>query len=114
MPNTIAAHHGRLPWPEGAPRCLDLQALEATSGSPSHLLPALKAALAGADRALAEAFWGGAPVDILVQARAWVVEQVLLVAWGDARVVDLPSSGGLVRVDAPEGVHIIDHVTRTR
>jgi [protein-PII] uridylyltransferase len=82
MPNTTAVHHGCLPWPENAPPCLDLEALGAAAEDPAQLLPALKDALIRANEALAGAFWDGTPVDVLVRARAWVVEQVLLAAWG--------------------------------
>ncbi len=73
---------GRLLLPEGAPDCLDMGRLRQVGGRPTDLLYALKAALKSADQSLAESFWSGAPVDMLVRTRAWVVEQILLTAWG--------------------------------
>jgi [protein-PII] uridylyltransferase len=41
----------------------------------------LRARLQAADAALAAAFWAGEPVDTLVAARAWVIEQEVLRCW---------------------------------
>lgn len=74
----------RLLAPPASRHCLDLEQLStlAQAGAQTpELGAALMQARQQADRRLAEAFAGGAPVRELVQARAWVVEQLLLTAW---------------------------------
>jgi [protein-PII] uridylyltransferase len=71
----------RLDFPDGAPPCVDLERLRQVGDRPRDLLLALKFSLREADSSLAEAFWAGMPIEILVQARAWAVEQILLTAW---------------------------------
>jgi len=86
---------GRLAAPPESRGCLDLVAierLEAKDGmigldSPdaaqriSELRDFLRGAAARADARLAEHFWAGEDVVQLVHARAWFVEQLLLLAW---------------------------------
>ena len=47
----------------------------------AELREQIRAALSGADQRLAERFWAKEDVVQLVRARAWVVEQLLLLAW---------------------------------
>ena len=72
---------GRLTLPEDAPACLNLERLRQAGDRPTDLLLALKFSLREADTALAEAFWAGTPIEVLVRTRAWAVEQILLAAW---------------------------------
>ena len=86
---------GRLAAPPESRGCLDLAAierLEARNGiigldNPdtvervAELREFLRTAAAGADARLAEQFWSGEDVVQLVHARAWFVEQLLLLAW---------------------------------
>ena len=72
---------GRLPLPEDAPRCLDIERLRQVGDRPKDLLLALKFSLRSVDSALSEAFWSGMSIEVLVQTRAWAVEQILLTAW---------------------------------
>jgi len=101
MHTAIAAIHGRLQWPEGAPPCFDEEALNLAGERPAQLPRKLKAALTSANQRLAEAFWAGTPVEVLVRARAWVVEQVLLAAWQrlfpDTGALALVAVGGFGR-----------------
>jgi [protein-PII] uridylyltransferase len=61
----------------------------------------LRARLAGADAALADAFWSGARASALVHARAWVIEQAVLAAWQPvgavAPALALVATGGFGR-----------------
>ena len=75
------SHLGRLSMPEGAPGCLDIERLRQVGDRPRDLLMALKFCLQASDSALADAFWEGAPIEVLVRTRAWAVEQIILTAW---------------------------------
>ena len=86
---------GRLAVPPESRGCLDLAAierLESRDGVIALDLPDaaerigllrdyLRTAAAKADAGLAEQFWAGEDVVQLVHARAWFVEQLLLLAW---------------------------------
>jgi len=74
----------RLAAPAAARGCIDLSAVHsAAHGSPDEagMRQFIKAELAVADRRLAEQFWAGDDVAELVRARAWAVEQLVLLAW---------------------------------
>jgi [protein-PII] uridylyltransferase len=82
----------RLSAPPASKGCLDLVALQdferlstGTAGSGDSRLSALRDlirnSLKAADEKLAKRFWAGEDVVQLVRARAWVVEQLLLLAW---------------------------------
>jgi [protein-PII] uridylyltransferase len=87
--------HGRLAAPPASRGCLDLAATEAFSSDlqlidlaaadarekTAALKDFVRDALRHADEQLAEKFWAGDDVVQLVHARAWVVEQLLLLAW---------------------------------
>jgi len=101
---------GRLAAPAAADGCLDLAriaSLEAAGGlialgsadaAPrlAELRDFIRDAIAGADRRLAEGFWAGQDVVDLVHARAWAVEQLLLLAW--KKLVPFTEDVGLVAV----------------
>ncbi|MDX1554909.1 MAG: [protein-PII] uridylyltransferase [Xanthomonadales bacterium] len=74
----------RLTAPAAARGCADLpgllNALDADSGGPG-LCEFIKRELTRADQQLAERFWQGDDVVELVRARAWAVEQLILLAW---------------------------------
>jgi [protein-PII] uridylyltransferase len=86
---------GRLAAPPESRGCLDLDAIQAQEtsdgvialGQPDSmdrvaaLRDFLRESAARADRVLAEQFWAGEDVVQLVHARAWFVEQLLLLAW---------------------------------
>jgi len=86
---------GRLAAPPESRGCLDLAAIERLESRDgliesrredaaermSALCQFLRAASTRADERLEEQFWEGADVVQLVHARAWVVEQLLLLAW---------------------------------
>ncbi len=61
--------------------CLDLIELNRLQGDPNELAIALRAARRGADQALHAAFRAKTDIRELVQARAWVIEQLVLTAW---------------------------------
>ena len=87
--------HGRLAAPPASRGCLDLAAIESFSHDlqlidleaadarekTAALRDCARDALRQADERLAEKFWAGDDVVQLVHARAWVVEQLLLLAW---------------------------------
>ena len=86
--------HGRLAAPPAAAGCLDTDAIAAhqarglialADDTQGEEIAALRDFLRGnveaADGLLAERFWSGRDVLDLVHARAWVVEQLLLLAW---------------------------------
>ena len=86
--------HGRLAALPATKGCLDLEQIKAleTSGvidlgetdSAEHIANLrnfLRSSMEKADSRLAEQFWGGADVVELVHSRAWVIEQLLLLAW---------------------------------
>jgi len=101
---------GRLAAPAAADGCLDLErvaALESegglirlgaadTNARLAELRDFIRGAVAGADALLAERFWAGQDVVDLVHARAWVVEQLLLLAW--KKLVPFIDDIGLVAV----------------
>jgi len=86
---------GRLAAPPESRGCLDLAAIERlaaqdgiielegpeTTERIGALRAFLRSAAASADARLAEQFWSGEDVVQLVHARAWFVEQLLLLAW---------------------------------
>jgi [protein-PII] uridylyltransferase len=86
---------GRLAAPPESRGCLDLAAIEAletgagiirleqpdTAARIAELREFLRQSAAHADAVLAEQFWAGVDVVQLVHARAWFVEQLLLLAW---------------------------------
>jgi len=91
----------RLLAPPASRNCLDLNALQALIDSPERLPVGLGEARRHADEVLAEAFKSGAAVRELVQARAWVIEQLTLTAWhgmvGTATGMELLAVGGFGR-----------------
>jgi [protein-PII] uridylyltransferase len=86
---------GRLAAPPASRGCLDLAVIEAFSGTiqlidrkdgdarkkTATLRHFVRDSLRQADDCLAEKFWAGEDIVQLVRARAWVVEQLLLLAW---------------------------------
>jgi [protein-PII] uridylyltransferase len=86
---------GRLAAPPESRGCLDLAAIERLAAQDGiielegpdtierigALRDFLRSVAAGADARLAEQFWSGEDVVQLVHARAWFVEQLLLLAW---------------------------------
>ncbi len=86
--------HGRLAALPATSGCLDLEKLESIEhaglidlegpdGAKNlvQLRQFLRSSMEQADAVLAERFWGGEDVVELVHSRAWVVEQLLLLAW---------------------------------
>ncbi len=61
--------------------CLDLAALAELPADPTRLARELRLARQQADRALGEAFANQVEIRELVHARAWVLEQLVLIAW---------------------------------
>ena len=101
---------GRLAAPPASAGCLDLEQIEALE-SAGAILPLdkkdslqqigelrdfIREQLGRADALLAERFWAGHDVVELVHSRAWVVEQLLLLAW--KRLVPFLDGIGLVAV----------------
>ena len=86
---------GRLAAPPESRGCLDLAAIERLEAKDGLIDPDgpdsaeriaalrdfLRASAERADGRLAEQFWSGVDVVQLVHARAWFVEQLLLLAW---------------------------------
>ena len=74
---------GPLTKPAAAEGCLDAERLARHTGvcSNNELLQVLKAALGKADQCLTEKFHNNEDVNQLVKARAWVVDQLILLAW---------------------------------
>jgi len=107
--------NGRLAAPPASRGCLDLAAIEAFSGDlqlidqqagdvrekTAVLKDFVRDALRQADERLAEGFWAGEDVIQLVHARAWVVEQLLLLAWKSlvpfSEMISLVAVGGYGR-----------------
>ena len=81
MPSRLSLVTGRLEPGPGAELLIDLASLKKTVRSSENLLKPLKSALSSADETLAKNFWDDGPVEALVQNRAWVVEQLLILAW---------------------------------
>jgi [protein-PII] uridylyltransferase len=86
--------HGRLAALPATKGCLDLEQIKAlessgvidleekdSAGQIAKLRDYLRSSMDEADARLAEQFWDGADVVELVHSRAWVVEQLLLLAW---------------------------------
>jgi len=71
----------RLPAVPATRNCLDFSALARLDTNPAELGAELGRALADADRRLHRRFDEGVAIRELVQARAWVVEQLVLAAW---------------------------------
>jgi [protein-PII] uridylyltransferase len=101
--------HGRLAAPAACADCLDTEhvgklaaegLLDLDAADAADQLAALRDflrdAVQGADAHLAEQFWAGRDVLELVHSRAWVVEQLLLLAW--RRLVPFNDEIGLVAV----------------
>ena len=101
--------HGRLAAPAACADCLDLdriRELEAegviqlddaqSSQQLAELRDFIRDAVEKADAELAKHFWAGRDVLELVHSRAWVVEQLLLLAW--RRLVPFTEEIGLVAV----------------
>jgi len=76
--------------------CLDLVELNRLTDDPNALAAALRSARKGADAALHAAFRAGTDIRELVQARAWVIEQLVLTAW--ERIIPADSALELVAV----------------
>jgi [protein-PII] uridylyltransferase len=74
---------GPLTKPAAAEGCLDAEKLARHTGvcSNTELIQILKAALGAADQCLTEKFHNNEDVNQLVKARAWVVDQLILLAW---------------------------------
>ena len=103
--------HGRLAAPPAAAGCLEADAIAAnearglialaddTQGEEiAALRDFLRSNVEAADALLAERFWSGRDVLDLVHARAWVVEQLLLLAWRDRLGEQLPAHAVPTRV----------------
>ena len=102
--------HGRLAAPPASLGCLNLaeiKTLESQDGlidlggadsaeRIAELRDFIREALEKADELLAEQFWDGGDVVQLVRSRAWVVEQLLLLAW--KKLVPFTEKIGLVAV----------------
>jgi [protein-PII] uridylyltransferase len=75
---------GPLNKPAAAEGCLDLDALNAQSGQQTNqqLIKLVRNTLAEADACLEEKFEAKQDINQLVKARAWVVDQLILRAWG--------------------------------
>jgi len=91
----------RLLAPPASRNCLDLNELEALRAEPAHLSAGLADARRNADQVLAEAFARSTDIRDLVQARAWVIEQLVLTAWhgtlGEDSGLELIAVGGFGR-----------------
>ena len=101
---------GRVAAPPAARGCLDLAAIKAFSSDlqlidqqaadarekTAGLRDFVRDTLGQADEKLAEKFWAGDDVIQLVHARAWVVEQLLILAWES--LVPFSEKIGLVAV----------------
>ena len=91
----------RLLAPPASRNCLDLNELEVLRGAPEHLPAGLAEARRHADEVLADAFARRTDIRELVQARAWVIEQLVLTAWhgtlGENSGLELVAVGGFGR-----------------
>jgi [protein-PII] uridylyltransferase len=81
----------RLLAPPASRNCLDLRALQAIEPGADALSRELGSARRHADRVLARAFAVETDIRELVQARAWVIEQLVLTAWQAL----IPAAAGL-------------------
>ena len=88
--------NGRLKAPPGVSSPIDTQALENVIGNNDDLLEPVKSTLNAADAALAQQFLDDVPVEKLVASRAWVVEQLLILAWD--QIMQDDGSAALVAV----------------
>ena len=94
---------GRLPIPEDAEVCQILKGLADAAAEQLHqqLIQLLKDTLVEADDCLAQKFYNHQNVDQLVKTRAWVVEQLILLAWDklmpDSETIALVAVGGFGR-----------------
>ncbi len=86
----------RLLAPPASRNCLDLNALQSLAGRPDSLSLELGRARRHADAVLAQGFEREVAIRDLVQARAWVIEQLVLTAW--AALVPADTSVELVAV----------------
>ena len=91
----------RLLAPPASRNCLDLNELEALLEAPERMSMALAEARRHADAVLAAAFARRDNIRDLVQARAWVIEQLVLTAWngtvGEGSGLELVAVGGFGR-----------------
>mgnify|MGYP005844306311 CR=1 FL=1 len=91
----------RLLAPPASRNCLDLNALESLRSAPEGMSVGLAEARRHADEVLADAFARSADIRDLVQARAWVIEQLVVTAWygtlGEASGLELIAVGGFGR-----------------
>ena len=91
----------RLLAPPASRNCLDLNQLEALQSDPGRMSMALGEARRHADTVLAAAFARRTDIRDLVQARAWVIEQLVLTAWygtvGEDSGLELVAVGGFGR-----------------
>jgi len=94
---------GPLTKPAAAEGCLDAERLARHTGvcSNTELIQILKTALGAADQCLTEKFHNNEDVNQLVKARAWVVDQLILLAWNSlipsAENISLVAVGGFGR-----------------
>ena len=101
--------HGRLAAPAASVDCLDLERLRELESpgvialdskeAQEHLAELrefIRESVEKADAILGDQFWSGRDILELVHSRAWVVEQLLLLAW--RRVVPINYYVGLVAV----------------
>lgn len=100
MKITLRGRLDRLPVAED---CLDAGLLQRQVDvlDQRQLVQLLKTAMAGADKRLGGKFQAAEDINQLVKARAWVVEQLVLLAWqslaGDRQDVSLVAVGGFGR-----------------
>ncbi|MFO7763336.1 MAG: [protein-PII] uridylyltransferase [Wenzhouxiangellaceae bacterium] len=91
----------RLLAPPASRNCLDLNELEALRAAPERMSTGLADARRHADGVLADAFARRTDIRDLVQARAWVIEQLVLTAWqgtlGEHSGLELIAVGGFGR-----------------
>jgi len=91
----------RLLAPPASRNCLDLNELEALESDPGEMSVGLAGARGHADEVLAAAFARRTNIRDLVQARAWVIEQLVLTAWngtvGEGSGLELVAVGGFGR-----------------
>ena len=81
MPTGLSSLNGRLQPPRGAEALVNLIKLKQDIESSDKLVTLLKHALRPAGETLAKRFWDDESVELLVQSRAWIVEQILILVW---------------------------------